>query len=1019
MNIAEFCIRKKTFFIFISVVLAVSGVVSYFKMGKLEDPEFTIKTAIVVTPYAGASPLQVEEEVSEKIEKAVQKLDRLKYVQTESRAGLSVAHVHLQENVPSRDVPQEWDHLRRRISDVQADLPPGAGPSVVKDDFGDVFGVIVALTGPGYSYEELRNQADLIQKELLLVDQVSRVELWGEQTECVYVDISRSRLAKMGIPLGRVLALLEQQNMVTDAGSADLGRERVRFALRGEFSQVEDIGSVVLGGIDPVSGQEQTILLRDVASISQGILEPPTNMMRFNGQQALGIAISTVKGGNVIEMGRGVTKKLEDIKEMLPPGIETHYLAFEPDQVDQAINSFMLNLMQAVSIVVVLLLLFMGFRSGLIIGKGLVLTILITFALMRYLGMDLDRVSLGALIIALGMLVDNAIVITEGMLVKMQTGIKKMEAARQTVKETAWPLLGATLVAIFAFMPIVLAGDDTGEYTRGLFLVIAVSLLTSWFLAMTVTPLWGYMFLGKDLDEKGGNKDPHSAKVFGMYRSLLDWSMNKKILVLSVMGGLFVISLAGFTQVNKSFFPPSTRPQLKLDYWLPEGSRIESLSKDMARIEEKLLEHPNVVSVGSFIGEGAPRFYLPMEPRFPNRSFGQMIINIDDASNLDRVREFSQGYLAQDFAYAEPRVRKFPMGPPVEFSVEVRFSGHDREVLRSLADRAKQILKADPDSREVRDDWRQMVKIQTLEYSQARGIRAGVDRQDVARALKLNFDGISIGMYREGDKLMPIILRPPLEQRQRLEDIYSVDVRPLGAERGVPLGQAVVGGSLEWEDSIIIRRDRLRTITVQAETASGTAQDMMSRIRNEMEMMELPPGYRMEWGGEYEKSRDSQAEVFAGVPISFMLMAIVVAGLFSTLKQPLIITMVLPLAMIGITAGLLLTGQPFGFLALLGALSLSGMLIKNVVVLIDQIDMYIESGKERYQALMDASVSRLRPVMMATLSTVMGMTPLLFDDFWVSMAITIVFGLTFATVLTLVVAPILYSILFRIKAPGQ
>ncbi len=1014
MNIAEFAIRNKTFFLFISLVLAVSGLFSYFKMGKLEDPEFTIKVAVVVTPYPGASPLQVEQEVSDKIEMAVQKMNRLDYVRTESRAGLSIAHVYLQEGTPSRDVPQEWDHLRRRIHDIQNRLPPGAGPSRIMDDFGEVYGVLIAMTAQGYSYEELKFYADLVQRELLLVDQVARVELLAEQTECVYVDISRARLKEMGIPFGRVLSLFEQQSIVVDAGSADLGRERVRFSLTGEFSSVEDIGNIVLGIVVPETGREQTVLLRDVALVEKGLFDPPTSMMRYNGMDALGIAVSTVTGGNVIEMGRGVTEKLHELRDRLPPGVESSYVAFESDQVHQAINSFMINLIQAVAIVSLLLLLFMGIRSGVIIGSGLILTILTTFSLMRYIGLDLDRVSLGALIIALGMLVDNAIVITEGILVRMQTGVKKLEAARQTVKETAWPLMGATLVAIFAFMPIVLAGDDTGEYTRGLFMVIAISLLVSWFLAMSITPLWCHMFLGKDLDDNEQGTDPYSGRIYRFYRRLLVYSFRKKTLVLTVMGVLFALSLAGFTKVDKTFFPPSTRPQLKLDYWLPEGSRIEAVSQDMKIIEKKLMEHPAITSVGSFVGEGAPRFYLPMEPRFPNASFGQIIINIDDPSNLDKVKNFADDYLAKNFAYAEPRVRKFPMGPPVEFSVEVRFSGDDREELRRLSGQAKDIMRSDPDAIEVRDDWRQKVKVHELEYSQARGIRTGIDRQDLARALKLNFHGISIGVYREGDKIMPVVLRPPEDYRQRLEDVYSIDVRSPEDQQGTLLGQAVSRAGLQWEDSLIVRRDKVRTITAQAESASGSGQELMDRIREDIESIELPVGYKMEWGGEYEKSRDSQAEVFSGVPISFMLMAIVVVGLFSTAGQPLIILLVLPLAMIGVAFGLLLTGQPFGFLALLGALSLSGMLIKNVVVLLDQVDLYIESGRKKYEAVLDASVSRLRPVMMATLSTVMGMTPLLFDVFWVSMAIAIVFGLTFATVLTLVVAPVLYALFFCI-----
>ncbi len=1012
MNIAELAIRKKHFFLFLSLILALSGIAAYFQMGKLEDPEFTIKTAIVLTPYPGASPIQVEEEVSDRIERAVMRLDQLDYVQTESRPGLSIAHVHLKEEVPTRDVPQEWDHLRRRINDIQIDLPPGAGPSEVIDDFGDVFGVLIALTGKDYACHELENYARMIKKEFLLEDQVSRVELWGEQEECVYVDISRSRLAELGLPLNQVLAILESQSHVVDAGAADMDRKRVRFLIGGEFTSIDDISRLVLGEhMHP--DQERMILLGDIARVEHGYVEPPAMLMRHNGEKAVGIGVSVITGGNVIYMGQQVLEALGRLQDRLPPGIEAQFVAFQADEVNEAINTFMLNLIQAVSIVIILLLIFMGMRSGLIIGSGLLLTILVTFTLMHAIGMDMDRVSLGALIIALGMIVDNSIVVTEGMLVKIQNGMQRLEAARQSVRETGWPLLGATLVAVFAFMPIVLAGDDTGEYTRGLFIVIAISLLVSWLLAMTVTPLWCHMFLRTDTQKKNRTAE-YAQSVYDAYRRLLHGCMKWKKTLLGIMALLFALSVWGFQYVDKTFFPPSTRPQLMVDYWLAEGSRIQTAAFDLETIENNVLEHPNVQSVTSFIGEGAPRFYLAMEPEMPNPAFAQLIVNIDGAEHLDDVQEFIREYLDKNYPYALPRVRKFPMGPPVD-SVEVRFSGPDRQVLRHLAEQTEEIMRRDHDSIEVRNDWRQMIKTHRLEYSQSRGLRAGVGREDVARTVKLNFDGLQIGLYREEDKLMPIILRPPDEARMRLEDIYALDVRSPGFPEGTPLGQVLSGALLIWEDGVIIRRDREKTITASCEPGKGTALELMDRIRQDVEAIELPPGYRMEWGGEYEQSRDSQLEVFSGVPLSFLFMALVVVALFSSLRQPGIILLVLPLAMIGVTLGLLVTGQPFGFLALLGTLSLSGLLIKNVVVLISRIDSNLASGQEPYSSVLDASVSRLRPVMMATLSTVMGMTPLLFDIFWLSMAIAIIFGLTFATVLTLLVVPVLYALFFRIQ----
>lgn len=1018
MNIAELAIRKKSFFLFLTLVLAVSGVIAYFSMGKLEDPEFTIKTAVVITPYPGASPAEVEEEVSDRIEKAVMRMDQLDFVETESRPGLSIAHVHLKEDIPAGDVPQEWDYLRRRIADIQPRLPEGAGEPEIIDDFGDVYGVLIALTGRDYSYSELLDYAEIIQKKLLLAPEVSRVEIWGEQQETVFVDISRARLAELGLPMNLVLSLLESRSMVADAGSAEAGRKRVRLVLGGEFESVEDISGLLLGRAAQPD-REQMILLGDIAEVRKGYQDPPSKLIRHDGEKALAIGVSTVSGGNVVRMGQEVEDALQDLENRLPPGVEAQFVAFQADKVTEAINTFMLNLLQAVTIVIVLLLVFMGIKSGLIIGSGLVLTILVTFSLMLALGMDMDRVSLGALIIALGMIVDNAIVVTEGMLVKIQTGTRRLQAAVQSVRETGWPLLGATLVAVFAFMPIVLAGDDTGEYTRGLFLVIAVSLLSSWVLAMTLTPLWCHMFLGKGKKEGKVLDDPYAGNIYRIYRRLLNACMRRKKRLLGGMALLFVLAVIGFHFVDKTFFPPSTRPQLKLDYWLPEGSRIQSTAWDLESVEKDILEHPGVKSVTSFIGEGAPRFYLAMEPHMPNPAFGQVIVNLNQGWELDEVKAFARDYLEKNYPYAQPRVRKFPMGPPVEFSVEVRLSGPDADVLRDLAGQAQEIMQSDPDSREVRSDWRQRVQTQNLEYSQARGIRVGVNREDAARALKLNFEGVRVGMYREGDRTLPIVMRAPQESRQRLEDIHALDVRSMTDSEGVPLGQVVSGAELSWEDGVIIRRDRQKTITAQCEADKGGGQALMERIREDIQAIDLPPGYSMQWGGEYEKSRDSQKEVFSGVPLSFMLMALAVAGLFNTLRQPLIIFLVLPLAMIGVTMGLLATSQPFGFMALLGTLSLSGMLIKNVVVLLDRIDTNLASGEDPYQGLVNASVSRLRPVMMATLSTVMGMTPLLLDIFWLSMAIAIICGLTFATVLTLLVAPVLYALFFGIKTPEE
>lgn len=1013
MNLAELAIKKRAITQFVVLLLFIAGSYSYFQMGKLEDPEFTLKTAVVVTQYAGASSVQVEEEVTDVLETAVQQMESLHHVRSMSRAGLSVLWVDIQEDKRKHDLPQIWDDLRKKMRDVTPQLPPGATAPLVKDDFGDVYGVFMAVTSDGFSYAELKDYVDELRKELLLVKNVAKVEVWGTQRECIYVDISSSSLAERGLPPASVFNALDKQNLVVDSGSVNLGRERLRLAVGGEFDSVEAVGNLIVSG----GPSDNMVLLRDIATIRKGYVEPVEKQMRFNTLPALGIAASTVSGGNVIDMGEAVKARVAELKQFLPVGIELSVIAMQSDLVQESINEFMLNLGGALLIVVALLFVFMGMRSGILIGAGLLLTIATTFLIMRFMHVDLQRISLGALIIALGMLVDNAIVVTESMLIKLQIGKKRLQAAKETYSETAWPLLGATLVAALAFLPVYLAENNTGEFCESLFIVVGVSLLVSWVLAMTVSALWCY--IGLKIPENLQGKDPYAGAFFTLYRKILDSSIRFRWATLGIMTVLLFTAVANFKYVDKTFFPKSRRPQLIVDYWLPEGSNVEIVSNDLMKLEKTLLDHSAVDAVASFVGGGGTRFFLSLEPEFSNASYGQLILNINDPERLDETIAFAQKELEDNFLYAEPRVRKFPLGPATKFKIEARFRGPDKDVLHSLAQQAKAIMRADPFAKDVRDDWRQPVKVVEAEYSQARGLRVGVTREDVALALKRGYDGVPMGVYREGNTLLPIIMRPPEGERQRVEDMRMLQVYNMKSPNGVPMGQLVSDVTTKWEESTIRRRDHQRTITAQCEQRAGTAEGLRQRIKPAIESIVLPPGYTMEWGGEWDKSQESREYVAKGLPVSGLLMALIVVMLFNAYRQPLIIALTVPLSIIGVTGGLLLTNQPFGFLALLGFLSLSGMLIKNAVILIDQIDIEIASGKEPYIAVLDSSVSRIRPVLMAALSTVLGMTPLVFDKFWASMAVTISFGLTFATVLTLVIVPVLYTIFFKIKRVPQ
>ncbi len=1007
MNPAGAAIRRSTFVLFCCVVLMIAGLIGYARLGKLEDPTYTVKTALVVTPYPGATAWEVEEEVSDRIENAVQKMGQLDRVRSRSMAGLSVVYAEMHEHFEAHEFPQIWDELRRKVGDMQHELPPGAGPSLVQDDFGEVYGVLLAIVGDGFDYAELYEYVKELRDELLKVRDVSRVKIWGEQQEVVYLESSRARLTQAGIAPQVIAATVTDQNRVRDAGTATAPGRRMPVRPGGEFHKLEEISALMLRGADG-----QLVRLEDIATVRRGYQEPPEKLMRFDGRPALGLAISTVEGGNAVRMGEAVARRLEELKASMPIGIEIGTVAYQSETVREAVAGFLRNLGAAVAIVLVTLLLFLGWRSGVVIGTTLLLTILGTLVFMRFWGIDLQRVSLGAMIIALGMLVDNAIVVTDGIVVRRQRGKRPVEAAEETVRQTAWPLLGATLVAIFAFLAIYLSPNNTGEYTRSLFEVLADSLLISWVLAMTVTPVLCHHLL---LIEKGGDDhNPYDSRLHRLYeKSLLRTLTNHRIALWS-MGVLAVAGLVGIFMLRQDFFPPSTRDQFLLDYWLPEGSGIHAVAKDLEWIEERLLEDARVKSTATFIGGGPPRFNLLVEPEFPSENYGQAVVTVHDYRDIDGMLEELREELAEAFPHAEPRLRPFPLGPASRFEIEARFHGPDPEVLRSLGEEAKEILRAHPYAHAVRDNWRQPVMNIVPRFDQARARPAIVDRTDLADSLKGSFDGLQAGLYREGDLLLPILMRLPEEERRRLDDIGQLRVWSRTTGRSFPLIQVTSAVDIDWEDPLVWRQDRQRTLTVEADARVLNARELHSRVRGDIEAIPLPTGYTLSWGGTHENTVEALRGLFGGIPVSLLLMVLIVVGLFNAVRQPLIVFVILPLAGVGVALGLLVTGKPLGFMAMLGTLSLSGMMIKNSVVLLDETDRRIATTRHRFSAVTGAALSRMRPVLMAVMTTVLGMIPLVFDPFFDAMAVAIMSGLFVATLLTLYVVPLLYTVLFRI-----
>lgn len=1011
MKITEYAITKKTVSYFFVLVLVGGGLWSYQNLGKLEFPTFTIKTALVSTPYPGASAGEVEQEVTERLEKAIQQMSQVKHIRSISRPGVSIIYVDVKNQYDTQAIPQIWDELRRKVGDSQPFLPPGAGPSLVNDDFGDVYGVFFALTGEGFSYEELRQTAELLKRELLPVKGVASVELWGDRQEAIYLEFSPSRMAELGMSPKAMLQTLNSQNRVADGGRALIQSDYIRIDPSGAFQSVEDLGDLLLG----TDETGNLIRLRDLVKVRRGFKDPPRWMLRFDGKPGIGLGISTEEGGNVVEMGREIQKRISELMSQVPVGMELQTISYQSELVKRSVQVFLVNLVEAVAIVIAVLCITMGLSSGILMGVILLLTILGTFIGMQILSVDFQMISLGALILALGMLVDNAIVVTEGILVRVRQGVDRRKAALQTVSQTAWPLLGATLVAVLAFAAIGTSKDTTGEFLMSLFLVMALSLGLSWALAISLTPLFCVQFLRGGAP--GEAEDPYRGRVYRFYRRILDACLRRRVLSLLFLLGTLALALVGFTQVEESLFPHDSRNQFLINYWRPEGTHIKKVSEDLKVLEGHLASLSEVSHTATFVGQGALRFVLTYEPEMPDSSYGQILVTVKDRRSIDGLMMELRGYVAQHFPDAQVELKKFRRGPGAGAQIQARFIGPDIVELRRLANKAQAVMAADPLATDVRVDWRQPSPLLRPKVSETAARRLGVTRSLVADAVAMNFSGKTVGVYREKDQLIPIVLRANSRNRKALTQVEDVVVGTTGGV-AVPLRRVVTRMEAAWDTPIIHRRDRRRTITVGCNPVSGTEDTLLGRLRPRIESIPLPEGYSLEWGGDHESSTDAKRGLFQMVPVFFLAMVLIVVAMFNSARQTVIIFLCLPLVSIGVTAGLLLTGLPFGFMCILGYLGLSGMIIKNAVVLLDQVRLEIRSGKEPYEALLDAAVSRLRPVTMAALTTVLGMIPLLGDIFFVGMSVTIIGGLTFGTVLTLVVVPLLYTLFFRVR-PGD
>ena len=1013
MSISRASIRRPVAVWLAIIFCLLGGLWGLNTVGRLEDPSFTLKTALVFVPYPGATAMEVEEEVTDVVESALQQMKQLDRVESKSMPGMAQITVEIEMTYGPDEIPQVWDEMRRRIRDIEGELPSGAQSPIINDDFGDVYGMFYAVTADGLSASEQRDLATKLRRDLVTVDGVAKIEVQGLAEEEIIISIPSARLTELGLPPDQILGIIADENQVFSNGEISEGLSRLGVSVPPGYVSVEGIEALRLGA----PGEVGQIALYDIARVVREETERPSQIVRHNGTRAFTLGVSALVDRNVVEVGRSVEARLEQLKTELPDGVEIVPIYEQHKVVDEAVSSFLVGLGQSVAIVIGALMLTMGWRAGLVVGATLGLTVFSTLFFMSVFGIEMERISLGALIIAMGMLVDNAIVIAEGMLIGMARGKSAEDAAADTETATGFPLLGATVIGIMAFSGIGLSPDATGEFLFSLFAVIAISLLMSWILAVTVTPYLGKLLLKAPRDT---SKDPYRCLVYSAYRGFLWMALRARVLVVLTIVGITVWSVMAFGQVKQAFFPASNTPIFYVEFQMPQGTDIRVSNKEMARLEEIILGEGIVTDVTTLVGRGASRFMLTYNPEQADASYGQLIVRATDATLIPDVAARLNRELPAQFPNALIRVEEIVFGPPAGADVAVRFSGPDPVVLRQLSDNALAIFDEAGTITNPRTDWRQREILVEPIVDEARMRLAGATRGSISDTVQYGTSGLRVGTLREGDAEIPMYLRLPEVERDGLDRLRDLSVWSPGANGYVPMANLASGFEPRLVEALIHRRDRERTITVLGGAGGDlTADEAFRSVRSDIEAIRLPEGYTMEWGGEFESAGEAQASLGKQLPLGFLVMLTISILMFNKVRQPLILWLVVPMSVTGMVLGLLFTGLPFTFTALLGFLSLSGMLMKNAIVLVEEIDQQRAEGVEDYQAVIDGSVSRLRPVVLAAGTTIFGMIPLLPDAFFASMAVTIMGGLAFASILTLVAVPVFYALFFRIKPPKK
>lgn len=1014
MNIAKYSLDNPKVIYFFLAVMLIGGVLSFGSLGKKEDSPFVIKTAVLITQYPGASPKEVEELITEPIEREIQSMRRVYKIKSDSYYGMSKINIELSPATPPEEMPQMWDELRRKVLNVQSQLPQGASTIKVSDDFGDVFGIYFSLTvDEGFTYRDLRDWGQRLKTELVTIEGVQKVALFGEQTEVVNVFISMSKLANSGINLNNLMQTIKAQNSLINTGEKRAGSIQLKILAEGTYKNLTDIKNQL---ISTETGQQ--VRLGDIAMIEKGYLEPPGTLIRVNGKKAIGIGVSTAPDYDVVKAGEAVRLKLARLEEQMPVGIEMVTLYPEDQIAREANNGFILNLIESVFIVILIILLVMGVRAGLLIGSSLVFCIGGTLLIMQFMGVGLNRTSLAAFIIAMGMLVDNAIVVTDNAQVAIQRGVRRRQALIDGATVPQWGLLGATMIAVFSFLPLYLAQSSVAEMVKPLFIVLAVSLLLSWVLALTQTTVFGNFILKQGNGEACA--DPYDKPFYHKFGRLLRFLIRYKVTTLVVMIGLFMLSLVVMGALPQNFFPNMDKPYFRADCFLPEGYSIRETERDMGQIEDFLMQQEEVVNVSGTYGSSPLRYYLASTSFGPKSNFGNLLVEVKDKKYTAAVESRLNEYVRENYPNILIRSSLFKLSPAVEANIEFGFIGDNIDTLTMLTEKAMAVMRKCDMVTDIKNSWGNKVPIWEPVYSQERGQRLGITRQAVAYALKIATNGLPIGDYREKDLFMPILLK---EDNIASSDIDNMRTLPVFSQSGyaVPLAQVVDSFAFNYNYNVVKRYNREKVMMAQCDSKRGanTMAAFSQMKRMVQDEVAVPQGYRMKIFGEDETQEESNSAMAANLPLTFILMFVVLLFLFRTYRKPTIILLMVPLIFIGVVFGLAVTGKMLDFFAILGVLGLIGMNIKNAIVLVDQIGIEEAKGTPRLEAIIEATKSRIVPVSMASGTTILGMLPLLFDAMFGGMAACIMGGLLVASLLTIFVLPVTYSLLFRVKVTDR